>query len=139
MAFPSHTGSLFGDFHAPLLAELRGAFRAPDQTALACVVLAGIWQIFGNLARRDLHHAHGVPDHVSGALLTLRTFRHVGRIAWLNRDAKRIGFQTETLPEFAGNFPILGGVGQYLPGKSLLVLRAFCANSLGSLAGNFSA
>jgi hypothetical protein len=39
--------------------------------------------------------------------------------------------------EFAGNIPILGGVGHYLSGKSLLVLWAFCANSLESLAGNF--
>src|ERR1039457_1898086 len=39
--------------------------------------------------------------------------------------------------ESAGNFSILGVVGHLLPGKSLLVLRAFCVNSLERLAGNF--
>ena len=39
--------------------------------------------------------------------------------------------------ESAGNFSILVVVGHLLSAKSLLVLRAFCVNSLESLAGNF--
>ena len=41
--------------------------------------------IFHDLARRDLHHADGVADHICRALLALRSLGHASIIAKAGR------------------------------------------------------
>jgi hypothetical protein len=96
---PSRGCSLFGDFCAPLFAELRGPLRAANQAAFASKLLRGIARIVLDFAGCDLHDAHGVADHVCWALLASRSPWHASRIARLDQDAKRDRFQTETLPK----------------------------------------
>src|SRR5208337_732019 len=98
VVLPASARGLFG-YALPLdwREFLRSCFSAL-QPADASVFLSRFKRIVLDFARGDLHHADGVANHVCGSAFASRSSGHVARIARLNRDAKRIEFQTETLP-----------------------------------------
>lgn len=110
-AAPTGTGGSDGDV-APLGGrESCGARLSAGAASLGVVGYPlGFIQGFLDLARRDLRDVHGAAHHAGGALLALRSCRHVASpvadlaIIYIVRGGvTRNGagkFQTETLPEF---------------------------------------
>jgi len=120
------------DFSSGLLSDLltltsRQCLRsrwAALGAAPASELLAGVKGIVGYLAGGDPHDADGIADHIYGSAFASRSFGHLARIALLNRDAKRIGIQTETLPGCRG-WPLPGarGASPASDFRPLLILR----------------
>src|SRR5690606_12689380 len=68
-----------------------------------------VLELFLFLARGDAHHLHGVADHVGGALLALRSFRHHSAASsklsrsvevWHFPQAARSGLRQISAPSF---------------------------------------
>src|SRR5205085_9047809 len=72
-------------------AELGGSRGTAFQSAFTGVVLPRVTRIVFNLTRRDLHHADGIADHVSGSFLSSRSFGHAIIIAQVRSEERRVG------------------------------------------------
>ncbi|MGA3230212.1 MAG: hypothetical protein ABSD51_09720, partial [Candidatus Binatus sp.] len=82
---PSGSRCFLSNLRATIFAQFFRPRFPTLQPALAGVLFPRLKRIVLNLARGDLHHADGVADRVSGALLALRSFGHVRIIAQSDR------------------------------------------------------